>query len=195
MKILRMFVVLVLVGAVVGMAAAAEMVVGKAAGVAQGDYLIGPGDILEIAEWKNPDLTKTVAVLPDGKITFPLLGEVVVAGKSAEQVTQEITQALKPFVPAPNVSVVIHQVNSLLIYVIGKVNNPGRFVVNADINVLQALAMAGGLNSFAKRDKISVFRGGGGKTDIFAFDYDAVSEGKALEQNIVLKRGDVVVVR
>ena len=160
-----------------------------------GEYFIGPGDILEIAEWKNPDLTKTVVVLPDGKITFPLLGEMMVAGKSAGQVTQEISQALKTYVPAPNVSVVIHQVNSLLIYVIGKVNNPGRFVVNANINVLQALAIAGGLNSFAERDKISVFRAAGGKTDIFAFDYDAVSAGKALEQNIVLRRGDVVVVR
>ena len=160
-----------------------------------GEYLIGPGDILEIAEWKNPDLTKTVVVLPDGKITFPLLGQVMVADKSAGQVTEEISQALKPFVPAPNVSVVVHQVNSLLIYVIGKVNKPGRFEVNSNVNVLQALAMAGGLNSFAERDKISVFRAGRGKTDMFAFDYDAVSAGKALEQNIVLKRGDVVVVR
>lgn len=186
------FLGLVLVLAVFGGAA---LPASAAGGNAYGRYLIGPGDILEIAEWKNPDLTRTVVVLPDGKITFPLLGEVMAAGKTAGQLTAEISQALKPYVPAPNVSVIIHQVNSLLIYVIGKVNKPGRFEVNSNINVLQALAIAGGLNSFANRDKITVFRTTGDKTDMFAFDYDAVSEGKALEQNIVLKRGDVVVVR
>jgi len=190
MKIIWFSVLVGLVGCLAGVAAA-----GNTAGLAQGNYLIGPGDVLEIAEWKNPDLTKTVVVLPDGKITFPLLGEVTVAGKTAGQLTREITQALKPYVPAPNVSVVIQQVNSLMIYVIGKVNKPGRFVVNSDINVLQALAMAGGLNSFADRDKITVFRTSGKKTQMASFDYDEVSEGKHLEQNIVLKRGDVVVVR
>ncbi|UCF94521.1 MAG: SLBB domain-containing protein, partial [Desulfobacterales bacterium] len=93
-----------------------------------------------------------------------------------------------------NLSVVVHQVNSMLIYVIGRVNNPGRFVLNADVNVLQALAMAGGLNPFAKRGSIKIFREAGGGTKVFGFDYDDVAKGEKLEQNIRLKRGDVIVV-
>jgi polysaccharide export outer membrane protein len=88
----------------------------------------------------------------------------------------------------------VGQVNSMLIYVIGKVNHPGRFVLNTNVNVLQALATAGGLNSFAKRNKIKIFRETNGETHIFPFEYDSVTEGENLEQNVMLERGDVVVV-
>jgi polysaccharide export outer membrane protein len=159
------------------------------------DFRIGPGDVLEIAEWKNPDLTKQVIVLPDGKFSFPLVGEIQAQGKTVAQLKKEISDKLLPYVPAPNLSVVVNQVNSELVYVIGKVNKPGRFLLNSNINVLQALALAGGLNSFAKRDQISVFRDKGGKTEIFTFDYDAVTAGENLGQNVYLMRGDVVVVR
>jgi polysaccharide export outer membrane protein len=160
----------------------------------KGDYVMGPGDVLNISVWNNEALTKTVTVLPDGKIHFPLINEVVVGGKTLTAFEKELKTKLHPFVPDPEISVMVNQVNSMLIYVIGKVNKPGRFVLNTNINVLQALATAGGLNTFAKRSKIKIFRETGGKTRIFAFDYDDVTDGEHLEQNIMLNRGDVVVV-
>ena len=159
-----------------------------------GGYVIGPGDVLEISVWKEEALTKQVIVLPDGKITYPLIGEVPAGGRTVAQLKKEIETRLARFVPDPVLSVGVHQMNSLMIYVVGKVNNPGRFVLNANVDVLQALAMAGGLNSFAKRGAIKVFRKQDGKTKIFDFDYDDVTDGEKLEQNIRLMRGDVVVV-
>jgi len=158
------------------------------------DYLIGPGDVLEISVWKEEALTKLVTVLPDGKIAFPLIGEVMASGQTVAQLKKEIETRLARFVPEPVLSVSIYQMNSLVIYVVGKVNKPGRFVLNADADVLQALAMAGGLNSFAKRGQIKVFRKHDGKTQTFDFDYDDVTDGEKLEQNIRLVRGDVIVV-
>lgn len=159
-----------------------------------GDYLIGPGDILDISVWKDETLTKSVVVLPDSRISFPLIGEVMAGGKTIAQLKKEIEGKLAPYVPDITLSLEVRQVNSMLIYVIGRVNNPGRFVLNINVNILQALSIAGGLTPFAKRDKIKIFRQEGDKTHIFNFQYDGVVEGKQLEQNIMLKRGDVVVV-
>ncbi|MEM2983406.1 MAG: polysaccharide biosynthesis/export family protein [Candidatus Bathyarchaeia archaeon] len=158
------------------------------------DYIIGPGDVLDISVWKDETLTRSVVVLPDGKISFPLIGEVMASGKTVAQLKKEIEGRLSAFVPDVTLSFEVRQVNSMLIYVIGRVNNPGRFLLNTNINVLQALSMAGGLTPFAKRDKIKIFRHEGDKTQIFKFQYDDIVEGKNLEQNILLKRGDVVVV-
>ena len=159
-----------------------------------GDYVIGPGDVLNISVWNNEALTKAVTVLPDGKIHFPLIGEIVAGGKTLAVLEKELKTKINPFVPDPELSVMVGQVNSMLIYVIGKVNQPGRFAINTNVNVLQALATAGGLNTFAKRSKIKIFRETNGKTHIFPFDYDDVTDGEHLDQNIMLKRGDVVVV-
>lgn len=164
------------------------------AGEEGGDYLIGPGDVLDVSVWKDETLTRTVVVLPDSKISFPLMGEVVAGGKTVAQLKKEIEGKLGPFVPDITLSLEVKQVNSMLIYVIGRVNAPGRFALNVNVNVLQALSIAGGFNPFVKRDKIKVFRQEGDKTNIFNFQYDSVVEGKNLEQNIMLKRGDVVVV-
>jgi polysaccharide export outer membrane protein len=158
------------------------------------DYIIGPGDVLEISVWKEEALTKLVTVLPDGKISFPLIGEAMASGWTVAQLKKEIESRLARFVPDPVLSVRVYQMNSLMVYVVGKVNNPGRFVLNTNVDVLQALAMAGGLNSFAKRGQIKVFRKHDGKTKIFDFDYDDVTDGEKLEQNIQLVRGDVIVV-
>jgi polysaccharide export outer membrane protein len=158
------------------------------------DYIIGPGDVLDISVWKVADLTKMVTVLPDGKIAFPLVGQLAAAGKTVEALSMELEKKLSRFVPDVNLSVLVHQVNSMMIYVIGRVNNPGRFVLNANADVLQALAMAGGLNPFAEGGKIKIFRKQGGGTEIIRFDYDDVVKGKDLAQNIVLMRGDVIVV-
>ena len=157
-------------------------------------YLIGAGDVLMVSIWKEEALTQDVVVQPDGKIVFPLIGNVVVAGKSPETVRREIVAKIKPFVPDPILTVSVRQINSLMIYVVGKVNQPGRFVLNTNVNVLQALAIAGGLNSFANGSKIKVFRETSKGTKIYNFDFDDVSKGKRLKQNIGLKRGDVIVV-
>ena len=167
---------------------------GEAAADFGPDYILGPGDLLDIAVWKDETLTKSVIVLPDGKISFPLIGEIKAAGRTVPQLKQEITKKISPYAPDPTISIEVRQVNSMLIYVIGRVNTPGRFSLNTNVNVLQALTMAGGVNPFAKRDKIKIFRQEGGKTTIFRFKYDEVVEGTELEQNIILKKGDVVVV-
>jgi polysaccharide export outer membrane protein len=157
-------------------------------------YAIGPGDVLEVSVWKNPDLTRQVVVLPDGKITFPLLGELQAGGKTVAELTEEIRQRLTRYVSDVTLTVMITHVGSMQIYVIGKVQNPGRFPINTDVNVLQALAMAGGLNPFAKRDKIKIFRQQASGIDVFYFDYDEVAKDEDLSKTIRLKRGDVVLV-
>jgi polysaccharide export outer membrane protein len=157
-------------------------------------YLIGAGDVLDISVWKDEAQTKTVVVLPDGTISFPLIGQLMAEGKTVSQLKEEIKQKVSQFVPDPVVTVIVHQVNSMLIYVIGKVNNPGRFLLSTNVNVLQALTMAGGLNPFAKREKITIMREEWGDTSIFKFNYDEVADGENLQQNIRLRRGDVVVV-
>jgi polysaccharide export outer membrane protein len=163
--------------------------------VPQKDYIIGPGDVLDISVWKVEELTKLVTVLPDGKIAFPLVGQVTAGGKTVDELSQELEKKLLKFVPDLNLSILVHQVNSMMIYVIGRVNNPGRFILNSNIDVLQALTLAGGLNPFAQGGKIKIFRKqSGGSTEIIGFDYDDVVKGKELAQNIMLRRGDVIVV-
>jgi polysaccharide export outer membrane protein len=159
-----------------------------------GDYTVGPGDVLNISVWNSESLTMAVTVIPDGKINFPFIGEIIAGGKTLAVLEKELKTKLHPFVPDPDLTVMMGQVNSILIYIIGNVNNPRHFVLNANVDVLQALAMAGGLNAFAKRNKIKIFRKTKGTTKIFPFEYDDVTEGDNLEQNIMLKRGDVVVV-
>ena len=158
------------------------------------DYRIGIGDVLLISVWKDESLTRQVSVLPDGTISFPLVGELRADGLTLSGLKRVIKQFLEKYVPDVTLSVQVLQVNSQVVYVIGKVNRPGRFDLQSDINVLQALAMAGGLNPFAKSGRIKVFRESGEGTRIFAFDYDEVVKGERLEQNIQLKRSDVVVV-
>jgi len=164
----------------------------------QADYVVGPGDVLDISVWKEEALTKSLVVLPDGYIHFPLIGEIRAAGKTVEQIREEIKQKISVYAPDPVLSVEVRQVNSMIIFVLGRVNNPGKFAVNAKTNVLQGIAMAGGLNPFAKRNDIKVIRQDGGKsadkTQTFAFRYDDVADGKNLDQNIWLQRGDVILV-
>ncbi|CAB1064753.1 FIG123464: Polysaccharide export protein [Olavius sp. associated proteobacterium Delta 1] len=158
------------------------------------EYIVGPGDILDISVWKDEALTKLVTVLPDGKISFPLIGQVAAGGKTVAQLREVLEGKLSRFVPDLSLSVIVHQVNSMMIYVIGRVNRPDRFILNTNVNVLQALSMAGGLNPFAKRSKIKISRSQDGMTQTLSFNYDEVTKGEKLEQNIMLKRGDVVVV-
>ncbi len=159
-----------------------------------GTYIIGPGDMIEASVWKDEALRGQFIVLPDGNISFPLIGELHAAGRTLSDLKKEMVEKISVYAPDPTFSIEVKQVNSMLIYVIGRVNQSSRFSLNANVTVLQALAMAGGLNPFAKRDKIKVFRQEGEKTKILRFHYDDVVEGKRLEENITLKRGDVIVV-
>jgi polysaccharide biosynthesis/export protein len=160
----------------------------------EGNYVIGPGDLIDISVWRDEALSRSCIVRPDGFISFPLIGEIMAAGRTASQLKSEMESRLSRYVPDLTLSLEIKQINSLIIYVLGKVNNPGRFILNADTNVLQALATAGGLNIFADSRGIRIFRQGTNETIVYPFDYDEVVRGKRLEQNIYLKRGDVVVI-
>ncbi|MBU1195767.1 MAG: polysaccharide export protein [Proteobacteria bacterium] len=167
---------------------------GVCAAIAQ-DYRIGAGDVLEISVWKNADLTRQLTVLPDGKIQFPLVKELSVEGLTVKELETVLLEKLKKYVPEPDLTISVLQVNSMMIYVIGKVNQPGRFVLNDNIDVLQALAVAGGLNPFAKEKEIQIFRKSGADTRRFNFNYIEVCDGINIGQNITLERGDVIVVR
>jgi polysaccharide export outer membrane protein len=158
------------------------------------DYIIGAGDVLYISVWKDEALTGDVVVLPDGSISFPLVGSIPASGKTVAALKKDLEESIKRYVPEPVLTVAVKTVNSMFIYVIGRVNNPGRFVLNAPINVLQALSMAGGVNPFADNNDIKIMRSEGTRTTVFKFRYNDVSKGKNLEQNITLKRGDVIIV-
>jgi len=127
-------------------------------------------------------------------ISFPLIGEVKASGRPLAELKKELAAKLARYAPKEEVNLEVKQVNSMLVYVIGRVNQPGRFVLNTNIDVLQALSIAGGLNPFAKRTQIKVFRKEGDKTTILRFNYDEVTDGEKLGQNVILKRGDVIVV-
>lgn len=167
---------------------------GATQAVFEADYVIGPGDQLNIDVWKDPSLTRPVIVLPDGKVAFPMVGEIMAAGKSVSQFRQEVAERLSLFVKDAVVTVEVRQVNSLQIYVLGRVKVAGRIALTSNVDVLQAIASAGGPDEFAKVSRIKIFRREGGKTAIIPFDYSDVIAGKNLESNILLRRGDIVVV-
>ena len=162
--------------------------------IVSGAYRIGPGDVLDISVWKDEALTKLMPVLPDGTISFPLVGKLTAGGRTLEDFKAELEEHISRYVPDPVLSVSVQQVNSMMVYVIGRVNSPGRVMLNTNVTALQALAMAGGPNPFAKRNKIKIFREEPDRTLIFDFPYDDISRGDRLEFNIEMKRGDVMVV-
>lgn len=176
-------------------AAAAELPPSSEAAVSAGtDYVIGAGDVLGIEVWKDPELTRTVVVLPDGTFSFPLIGKIVAAGRTLAQLKEEIEGRIVRYVPDTVLTVEVKQSNSMFIYVLGRVNSPGRFPVPSHVDVLQGLAMAGGLNPFASQNQIRIFRREGGAMKQYPFAYGKVTAGERLEQNIELRRGDVIFV-
>jgi polysaccharide export outer membrane protein len=162
--------------------------------VVEGSYLLGPEDIIKISVWKDEHLTQEVVVRPDGMISFPLVGDVPAAGRTIEDVRLELVRRLNKFVPNPHVSVLATKILSNKIYVIGRVNKPGEFLVGHYTDVLQALSLAGGLTPFASENDIRIMRRIRGEQLVFQFRYGDVRKGKELEQNIILERGDVVMV-
>jgi polysaccharide export outer membrane protein len=174
--------------------AAAQPAPETPAPVAPPDYRLGPEDVLEVAVWKEEGLRKDVLVRPDGMISFPLVGEVRAAGRTASEVQAEVSERLKRFLSSPVVSVTVTRVAAQKIYVIGRVAKPGEFSSGRYIDVLQALSMAGGLTPFASPNDIRVMRREGGRQVALPFRYDDVVRGRNVDQNVILKPGDVVVV-
>lgn len=158
-------------------------------------YGIQPGDILEISVWKEPDLQREVLVRPDGGVSFPLAGDLVAKGRTVAELQAEVTMRLSRYIPDLVVTVTVQEIVGNKIYVIGQVNRPGEFVMNPRVDVLQALSMAGGLTAFASvNDMLVLRRGPDGSQRALEFRYGDVVKGRALEQNILLTGGDVVVV-
>ena len=164
-----------------------------------GEYVIGQEDVLEIAVWNNATLTRTVPVRPDGKISLPLLNDIQAAGLTALQLRERLTTALTEYMPSPSVSVIVREVHSFKVTVMGQVRTPGRYEVKDRASVLDALALAGGFTEFADRNGIVVLRTDGGTTKRIKFHYASMASGdgkktKAEEQNICLHPGDIILV-
>ena len=157
-------------------------------------YLIGPEDALDIAVWKDETLKAATLVRPDGGISFPLAGDFIVAGKTASQVRDELVRRLEKFIPEPVVTVSVVRVSSYRVYVLGRVNKPGDIQAGRNIDVLQALTLAGGMTPFASEDGIRIIRKVDGKSMSSPFQYSRVRKGGDLSQNITLKSGDVLLV-
>lgn len=157
-------------------------------------YKILPGDVLQVSVWKEPDLQLDLLVRPDGAISFPLAGEIFTRNMSVSDVQAELTKRLARYITDPVVTVSIREVLGNKIYVIGQVKEPGTFIVNPQVDVLQALSMAGGTTPFAELDNIRILRRSGGRQSALSFNYKDVVRGRKLEQNVMLESGDVVVV-
>lgn len=166
----------------------------SASAVSDPAYRLGPEDGLEISVWKDETLKSTALVRPDGGISFPLVGDLQVAGKTAAEVRTEIVSRLARFVPDAEVTVSVVRVASYRVYVIGRVNKPGDFAVGRPIDVLQALTLAGGMTPFAVEDEIRIIRRDGARQVSIPFDYARLRKGGDLSQNITLRSGDVLLV-
>jgi polysaccharide export outer membrane protein len=160
----------------------------------QPDYTLNAGDTLDVSVYKEEDLTKTVIVRPDGKFSFPLAGEITAVGRTIVQIEADITSRLLKYIPEAVVSAAVKSLDGCRIYVIGQVIKPGSFVMNPRMNVLQALSLAGGMTPFASVNDVIVLRGNGATQKVLQFHYGEVSKGRALNQNVMLESGDVLVV-
>jgi len=158
------------------------------------DYRLHAGDKIEVSVWNEAELKRDIIIRPDGRFSFPLTGETVAAGRTVTDVRAEIESRLQKFIAEPVVTVTVTEVGGNRVFVIGQVTRPGVFIMNPELNVLQALSLAGGTTAFAKLDEIIVIRGSGASQRAIRFNFGQVSSGKDLNQNIPLESGDVVLV-
>ena len=157
-------------------------------------YEVQPSDVLQVSVWKEPDLTQQVIVRPDGAFSIPIVGDVNAVGKTVEELRLELVQALRRIIPDVVVTVSVIEIKGNKVYVIGQVNQPGEFIVNPRVDVIQALSLAGGTTAFASPSEIFVLRRDNGQQKRLPFNFEAVLRGRDLEQNVLLRSGDVVVV-
>lgn len=158
------------------------------------EYRLGAEDVMLISVWKDEQLTREVVVRPDGMFSFPLIGDVQAEDRTVDQIRTDLVQRLTKYIPNANVSVAVTKVVSYKVYVVGRVNKPGEYLIGHYTDVLQALSLAGGLTPFAAENDIKVMRRVGREQHAIPFRYGDVRRGRELEQNIVLQRGDVVMV-
>jgi polysaccharide export outer membrane protein len=156
-------------------------------------YQIGPEDLLDISVWKNVELSRVVPVRPDGKVSLPLVNDIQAAGLTPTELRDRITTKLAEYIPAPEVSVMVREVHSRKVAVVGAVKMPGRYEMKSPMTVLEALALAQGLSDFASRDRIVVLREVNGKTTEIPFNYRKIGDNGS-QQNFFLRPGDIVVV-
>ena len=163
------------------------------------EFLLGPEDVLEVSVWRNQDLSRSVVVRPDGKISLPLIGDVQASGLNASQVAAKIAAKLTEFKENPNVSVSLKEVNSYFIYVLGEVLKPGKYPLKSYVTVLQGISMAGGFTPFASKNRMQVIRtntneDGKEKQIRIPVPYNELVSGKGKIENFILKSGDTIVV-
>lgn len=157
-------------------------------------YIIGPEDVLQIHVWKHPNLSVTVPVRSDGKISMPLVNDIDAAGLSAQELRSNISEKLEKYIESPTVSVMLESINSLKLSVSGNVNTPGVYKIGPEISLVDALSLAGGLKDFADTENIRIIRKVNGIDKIYSVNYNLILSGKDIKQNIMLYPSDSVIV-
>lgn len=172
----------------------AYLISGSAPAAEAEPYRIQPGDVLIVSVWKEKDLQSEVLVRPDGGLSFALVGDLQASGRTVEELRATVHERLRKYIPDPSVTIAVRQIGGNRVYVLGKVNRPGEFPFSQPIDVMQALSLAGGATSFAALDEIQILRREQGRQTALRFRYSEVEGGRKLEQNILLRSGDTVVV-
>jgi polysaccharide export outer membrane protein len=157
-------------------------------------YRIGREDILDVAVWRDADLSRTVPVRPDGFISMPMVGEVKAEGRTPTELSEELREALKPYVQEPRVTVVVREVNSSRVYITGEVAHPGAYPLRGRVSILQAIALAGGFTDFADKDAIVVLRRSGKDGGTIPVSYSELVEEPEKFEPLILRPGDTIVV-
>jgi len=189
----------VLLGMPMGCTPVSKEALEEAAKPVSKEFLLGPEDVLEVTVWRNQDLSRTVVVRPDGKISLPLIGDIQASGLNASQVAAKIAAKLTEFKENPNVSVSLKEVNSYFIFVLGEVTKPGKYPLKSYATVLQGVSMAGGFTPFASKNRMQVIRThaneDGRENQIrIPVPYNELVSGKGEIENFILKSGDTIVV-
>ena len=195
----RFFMVAIGLIVALGCATPSREALDEAAKPVSKEFLLGPEDVLEVTVWRNQDLSRTVVVRPDGKISLPLIGDVQASGLNSAQVAEKIAARLMEFKENPNVSVSIKEVNSYFIYVLGEVLKPGKYPIKSYATVLQGVSLAGGFTLYASKNRMQVIRtltDGDGKESLLRIPvpYNDLVSGKGEIENFLLKSGDTIVV-
>jgi polysaccharide biosynthesis/export protein len=170
-----------------------EVAATRAAAAPVAEYLIGPEDVLDISVWKNPELSRKVPVRPDGKVSLPLVNDIQAAGLTPSELREQLAKRFAEFVPTPEVAVIVQEVQSLRVSVVGAVKTPGRFMLKSPATVLECIALAQGLTEFAARDRIVVLRQNGNTTQRIPFNYSKIANSSD-QENFFVKPGDIIVV-
>jgi polysaccharide biosynthesis/export protein len=177
-----------------GVAASPDTATSVAAAVHAPDYIIGPFDVLEVVFWRDKDLSAEVIVRPDGKISLPLLNEIEAGGLTPEQLRGRILERARRYIEAPTAAVIVKEINSRRVFIMGEVVKPGTYPLAGPTTLLQLIATAGGMREFADTEHIVVMRTVAGRPERLRFNYKAILKGKDLTQNVELTAGDTVIV-